>query len=221
MGKSKVKQVWKSIKQKTKTGIKKAKKIYDDSDFLDNIRQKSKSAWRSAKIKAKKSKSDFHAFKRRLQSMINKWIDTYKTKVEERNEKRMIKKLKSIQYKRFKRLQKNNTPEDDLEIRHKKNRKSSLEKLQELEAKFGYKRLKSKRLQRLRSKRLRSKRLQRLRSKTLKSKRIQRLKSKRLRRKRIQKIKNHQMLAKDGKASKKLKRVSGQNRADKSERMSK
>ena len=30
MGKSKAKEVWKSVKQKTKTGIKKAKKIYDE-----------------------------------------------------------------------------------------------------------------------------------------------------------------------------------------------
>ena len=145
MGKSKAKEVWKSVKQKTKTGIKKAKKIYDDSDILDTIREKSKSGWRAAKIKARKSKADFHAFKRRLQSMINKWIDTYKTKLEERNEKRMIKKLQSIQYKRFKKLQKNNTPEDDLEIRQKKNKKASLKKLEELDSKFGYKRLKSKR----------------------------------------------------------------------------
>ncbi len=249
MGKSKV---WKSVKQKTKTGIKKAKKIYDDSDVLDTIREKSKSAWRTAKIKAKKSKADFHAFKRRLQSMINKWIDTYKTKLEENNEKRMIKKLKSIQYKRFKKLQKNNTPEDDLEINQKKNRKTSLKKLEELEAKFGYKRLKSKKLRSKRLKRLRSKRLDRLRSKRLdrlrskrldrlrskrldrlrskrlhrlKSKRLHRLKSKRLDRlksKRLKRLKKSEIVSNVvPKVSKKLRRLSGQNRADKSERMSK
>jgi hypothetical protein len=195
MGKKRIKKAWSSLKKASKRGVKKVKEMYDNSDIWDTVKEKSKSSWRSAKIKAKNSRKELAAFKRNLKAMINDWVDKFNLKLEARRERQRSKKIKNLQNKKFRKDERHriaNSAENMLEARQKANRKKSMEAFSNLEKNtFGYrrKRLRRKRLlsKKLRSKKLRSKRVRRLKMKRLRSKRLRRkkLRSKRLLSKRL------------------------------------